>query len=122
MARKKFTQLPAAAALTGAEIIAAVQDGVSVQTTTQDIADLGGGGGGGTDYWRGAYAGASGFPTTGGNGPAGVPGAGDEYRSTNAALSIDFGDGLGPVTVPIGTMFKAFITTPGQTVANWKTW
>lgn len=45
MARKKFTQLPAAGALTGAEIVAIVQGGESVQSTAQDIADLGGGGG-----------------------------------------------------------------------------
>lgn len=75
-----------------------------------------------TEHWRGAYAGASGFPTSGGTGTAGVPGAGDEYYSTNAALSINFGDGLGAVTVPVGTIFKALISTPGQTVANWKTY
>lgn len=50
MGRKKFTELPAADALTGVEIVAVVQDGVSKQTTAQDIADLApGGGGGGVD-------------------------------------------------------------------------
>ena len=42
---KKISGLPAAGALTGAELIETVQGGVNVQTTTQDIADLGGGGG-----------------------------------------------------------------------------
>jgi hypothetical protein len=40
MAQKKFTQLPAASALDGTEILAAVQGGVSVRTTTQDAANL----------------------------------------------------------------------------------
>jgi len=38
---KKFTQLTAAGALTGSEIVAVVQGGVSKQTTTQAVADLG---------------------------------------------------------------------------------
>jgi len=44
MANVKFSELPAADALTGTEIVAAVQGGTSVQTTAQDIANLGGGG------------------------------------------------------------------------------
>ena len=44
MANKKISQLTAAAALTGTELLPIVQDGVTVQTTTQDVADLGGGG------------------------------------------------------------------------------
>ena len=43
MANKKISQLTAAAALTGTEILPIVQGGVTVQTTAQDIADLGGG-------------------------------------------------------------------------------
>lgn len=42
----KYTDLAAAGALDGSEILAVVQGGASKQTTTQDIADLGGGGGG----------------------------------------------------------------------------
>ena len=42
---KKYTQLPPADALDGTEILAVVQDGESVQTTTQDIANLAGVGG-----------------------------------------------------------------------------
>lgn len=45
-ANKKITELTAAGALTGAEPIEVIQGGLNVQTTTQDIADLGGGGGG----------------------------------------------------------------------------
>jgi hypothetical protein len=43
MANKKISQLTAAATLTGTELLPIVQDGVTVQTTAQDIADLGGG-------------------------------------------------------------------------------
>lgn len=46
MANVKISELAAAAALTGAELVEVVQDGANVQTTTQGIADLGGGGGG----------------------------------------------------------------------------
>jgi hypothetical protein len=38
----KFSTLPTAAALDGSEIVALVQAGASVQSTAQDIADLGG--------------------------------------------------------------------------------
>lgn len=40
----KITELPAAGALTGSELIETVQAGVNKKTTTQAIADLGGGG------------------------------------------------------------------------------
>ena len=46
MANKKISELPAAGALTGAELAEAVQGGVNVQTTLTAIAALGGGGGG----------------------------------------------------------------------------
>jgi hypothetical protein len=45
MANKKISELANAGALTGAELIEAVQGGVNVKTTAQAIADLGGGGG-----------------------------------------------------------------------------
>lgn len=45
MADKKISELPAATAPTGTELIEIVQGGVNKQTTTQDIASLGGGGG-----------------------------------------------------------------------------
>lgn len=47
MANRKISELTAAGALTGTELVEVVQGGVNKQTTTQDIADLGGGGGGG---------------------------------------------------------------------------
>lgn len=53
MADKKISELTAAGALTGAEILELVQGGVNKQTTTQDIADLGGGGGGAVDSVNG---------------------------------------------------------------------
>jgi hypothetical protein len=40
MASKKISELTAAGALTGAELVEAVQGGLNVKTTTQDIADL----------------------------------------------------------------------------------
>lgn len=42
MAKIKISDLDAAAALDGTELVEVTQDGASVQTTTQDIADLGG--------------------------------------------------------------------------------
>jgi len=45
MATTTITQLPSSGALTGAEVVPIVQGLDTVQTTTQDIADLGGGGG-----------------------------------------------------------------------------
>ena len=45
MAKEKISELAAAAALDGTELVPIVQGGETVQTTTQDIADLGGGGG-----------------------------------------------------------------------------
>jgi hypothetical protein len=45
LANRKISELPAAGALSGAELIEAVQGGTNVQTTAQAIADLGGGGG-----------------------------------------------------------------------------
>jgi hypothetical protein len=53
MASKKISELPASGALTGAELVEAVKGGVNVQTTAQDIADLGGGGGGAVDSVNG---------------------------------------------------------------------
>lgn len=45
MADQKISDMDAAATLDGTELVESVQSGVNVQTTTQDIADLGGGGG-----------------------------------------------------------------------------
>lgn len=44
MADKKISQLTGAGTLTGTEEVPIVQGGITVKTTTQDIADLGGGG------------------------------------------------------------------------------
>ena len=46
MANKRITELTAAGTLTGAELVEAVQGGSNVQTTAQDIANLGVVGGG----------------------------------------------------------------------------
>ncbi len=44
MAKEKISELTAAATLDGTELVPVVQDGETVRTTAQDIADLGGGG------------------------------------------------------------------------------
>lgn len=44
MPDKKISELSAAGALSGTELVEVVKGGINVQTTTQDIADLGGGG------------------------------------------------------------------------------
>jgi hypothetical protein len=46
LADQKISDLAAASALTGTELVELVQGGVNKRTTTQDIADLGAGGGG----------------------------------------------------------------------------
>jgi hypothetical protein len=78
MSNKKIDALPLAGALTGTEPTVIVQGGVTVQTTTQDIADLGGGGGGSQDLQD---------VTDNGN------------VTTNPIL---FDDGLGNQTVEVG--------------------
>lgn len=45
----RYSELPAADALDGDEILVVTQDGESVRTTTQQVADLAPGGGGGGD-------------------------------------------------------------------------
>jgi len=45
MASKKISELTAAGALSGVELVEVVKGGVNVQTTTQNLADLGAGGG-----------------------------------------------------------------------------
>ncbi len=45
MANVKISELPTAATLTGAELVELVQSGANVQSTTADVAALGGGGG-----------------------------------------------------------------------------
>lgn len=45
MANKKISELAAAGTLDGSELVEVVKGGTNSQTTTQDIADLGGGGG-----------------------------------------------------------------------------
>lgn len=48
MGNKRISELPTGSTPTGPELIEAVQGGVNVKLTAQEIADLGGGGGGGT--------------------------------------------------------------------------
>jgi len=111
MANKKISELSAASALGGTELIETVQGGVNVQTTTQGIADLGTG----VDHWIGTWDPTGNvLPDTGdgGNGTGGAPLAGDEW-----VLIADLT--LGGNFYATGTMIKAKSTSPGQTVSNW---
>lgn len=61
MANRKISELSAAGALAGNELVEVVKGGANVQTTTQAIADLGGGGG------AGDFASLTGQPTDNAN-------------------------------------------------------
>jgi hypothetical protein len=62
--------------------------------------------------FRGDYAGGTSMPTTGGNYTAGAPAAGDEWRLTDVLT-------IGGNVYGAGTIIKAMINSPGDTVANW---
>lgn len=53
------------------------------------------------------------YPSTGGTGPAGVPGAGNIFFVSVPGT-------LDGVFVPIGSLLLSFITTPGQVDTNWR--
>lgn len=101
---KKYTQLPAGGSLTGTEILAVVQDGDSVQTTVQDIADL--------------VTPSSSLTVTNWNFPAGA------FPTSDGALYIATADHgvIGDVDyVPTGTWFVANTATPsGYSDFNYK--
>lgn len=59
----KISELTAAGALTGTELVPVVQSGATKRTTTQDIADLGGAGSGYTVYTATLAATAGNAPT-----------------------------------------------------------
>jgi hypothetical protein len=114
MANKKISELANAGALTGAELIEAVQGGVNVKTTAQAIADLGSG----ASFFRGAYnASGNAYPAAGtGSGTAGAIQAGDEwYVSVSGQITAR----TGSMIVEVGTILKALTNVPGQTVTNW---
>ena len=67
---------------------------------------------GNVNHWRGDWDGVDALPATGGTFTGGVPGAGDEWRLTQA-LSIG-GKNYAP-----GTIIKAMVNTPGQDLINW---
>src|SRR6186713_2525530 len=93
MASRKISELSAAGALTGAELIEAVQGGQNVQTTTQEIANLGVAGGGITsvnsDNGPAVLLGADDIPFT----PTGSIAASD-VQSAIAELDSDITAGL----------------------------
>lgn len=102
--------LQAASTLDGSEFIAISQGGSARKITVSGLTG---------NKWRGAYdASVDAYPTTGGNGPSGAPGAGDEwYVSVAGDLDIS---GLGVTTVFPGAILIALVDSPGQTPANWK--
>lgn len=64
-------------------------------------------------YWRGDWNPTGNIlPNTGGNGLLGVPAAGDEWRLIDTLV-------IGGNVYGAGTVVKAAISTPGQTVGNW---
>lgn len=112
MAQKKFTELTAADALTGIEVLAVVQGGTSKKTTAAAIALSSG-------HWRGAYdLSVDAYPSSGGSGEGGSIQSGDEwYVSVSGDLDLE---GLGIITINAGALIKALVNTPGSTPANWK--
>lgn len=106
---KKITQLPnATLPLSGSEVFEVIQGGVNRQVSIDSVVIPAGG----LDHWRGDYAGTTTMPTTGGNFTGGVPAAGDEWRLTDTLV-------IGGNTYSPGTIIKAMINTPGQTLTNW---
>lgn len=103
MANKKITELSAASALTGSEPVEAVQGGLNVQTTTNNIGNI---------AYRGDYSGTTTLPSTGGTFTGGAPAIGNRWRIT-AGITI------GGNFIPPGTIAEAAIDSPGQTLANW---
>lgn len=99
---KKISQLPGGSAYMSAEWIVAVENGVSVKFSPDQV-----------NPFRGDYAGGTSFPTTGGRYTAGVPAAGDRWRLTGT-LTIG-----GTDIYDAGTVIEAAINTPGQTTGNW---
>lgn len=94
MATKKISELdPAITPLGGTELVEIVQDGANVQTTTQEIADLGGGGSGGAITVSGQTANYT-----------AVSGDANSYVRMNAATALIFTVPTdAAVPYPIGT-------------------
>lgn len=111
MAQKKFTQLPAAASLEGPETLAGVQNGASVQFTSNDVGGI---------NWRGAYdlaAESPDYPAAGGTGAAGVPFPGNIwYVSTSGNLDVT---GLGVITLFPGALL-IYLGGTVSSPASWK--
>ena len=65
------------------------------------------------DHWRGAWAGTTAFPATGGTlNEDGDVAAGNEWYLSNQLV-------VGGNVYPAGTVIKALVDTPGQTLTNW---
>lgn len=101
MPNLKITELPVADPITGAELYEVVQGGLNKKATQSML-----------NPFRGDYAGTTTLPTTGGTFTGGVPGAGNEWRLT-ATLTV------GGNVYEAGTIIKAMVNTPGQTLSNW---
>lgn len=115
MANKKISELSSAGPLTGTESVEIVQGGANVQTTTQDIADLGAGGGGGTwgsitgtlssqtDLQAALNAKLNAIPTIVDGGTNYTLQASDLALITAGANVIIEGDGTGTLTIPLNS-------------------
>lgn len=100
--------LDAATTTTGTILIAVSHDGDAEKMTPAQLADAAGV----VNHYRGDYAGTTTMPTTGGTFTGGVPAAGNEWRLTAQLV-------IGGNVYPAGTIIKAAINTPGQTLTNW---
>jgi len=99
---------PAAATLTGAELIAPSQSGEAVKTTFNDVAAL---------MFRGSYdLSTAAYPSSGGTGTAGVPMIGNWWYGINSgAFNVE---DLGTITLYRGAMLIYI----GGTVSNPASW
>ena len=96
MANVKISELGSAAALTGAEALPIVQNGSTLQTTVQDIADLAGGGGGGTvNYGTAQIIGAIGSPSSTYNFNTLFPTVTFTGKAISMNMQVIISDGLG---------------------------
>lgn len=103
MANKKISELPAAGAITGSELVEIVQGGVNKQTTTQAVSS-------GVSQFRGVHdASGNTLPSTGGSGTAGALVGGDHWY-ISVTGSLDPGDGTGSQVVNVGTLIM-YIST-----------
>lgn len=117
MAKQKYSKfadaLDAAATLDGTEPVVIIQDGLPVQTTTQDIADLGGGGAASYSVYTALLT-----QTTPDTYTSGTLVVGETYTLTTFAAGDDFTNVADVQSGTINTNGCVFIAT-GTTPTDW---